>query len=416
MDLIQRLLEIYSKEGLAVLTEKIIGNILYYLGGILFIFLNKVNTTEPNILLLRLRRSKIEADQLSMLQTFVENTPEAKVYFAVWSKKKYLSDDHGYRELVDEYDINIVSVHRYQFVKALAEASIISFCHEKDFKLYRRIDNSKDKIYIRMYHGIGVKGNTPKSRLSPNSVFNLSILPEPRVDLRPVSSDLERYALAALHYRDVRAYDKIGYPRFDRIHELQSGNATPALPSKSREALDNNSNYKILYAPTHSTNKKIHNLPSFDLEKLEEFLRENNIELYIRMHTNEEGETIRELLEKKNVTYAGRSFSGSSVEILPYMDMMITDYSSIFMEFLPFDRPIIFIQDNDFMQSTGVKYDYNKYYPGKKVDTFDGLLKEITSTIETGDEYSNEREFVRESFDLNSPPNFNKKLKSYYSQ
>lgn len=399
--LAERVIKIYRDEGATILGEKILGNILYGPSFLFFILFNYYFETRSDVVLLRLRRSTIDADRLSLIESFAENNDISKIYLVVWSKHRYKKNNIIYQNIIEEYNIEIVRVHGFKFITALSTASIINYCHENDFRLHRLIDEDEKKTYIRTYHGIAVKGGIPKES-GPDS----SILPRPRVDLRPVSSDLELYSRAALEKRDSRNFDKIGYPRYDRIFELKKGHVSPALPTASKETLENNSSFKILYAPTQQTRRKIYSFPEFNPKELENVLLENDIELYVRMHTNEDGQAADELLELENVRYAGRSFSGSSVEILPYMDALITDYSSIYPEFLPFDRPIIFIQDDWFMEKNGIRYDYDKYYPGRKIKCFSEFINHIEQCARQGDEYQEDREFVQKCFNIDTPPKF----------
>jgi len=387
--------DLYATQGPDILLEKILGNIFYYPSVILFVFFNEIREADENTILLRLRQSTVDADRLSLIKSFSEENDDIKIYLAVWSKTIYEENSSVYQDIIDNYDVEIVSVHSLRFVIALAESSIVNFCHETDFLWHRRFDSCKERTYLRTYHGIVVKRNVTKKLHN-----QLPILPRPRVDLRPVSSDLELYARAALEKRDVKEFDKGGYPRFDRIYELKQGISEPALSKKSRKVLESSSKFKVLYAPTQGTKKKIHSLPGFDLEQLEEFLVKNDIELYIRMHTNEEKNISDKLIEKENIRHAGRSFSAASIEILPYMDTLITDYSSIYMEYLPFDKPLIFIPDEYLINKIGIRYNYDRYYPGKKVTSFDQLITHLETCSKNGDSYSDERNFVRKSFNI----------------
>jgi CDP-glycerol glycerophosphotransferase (TagB/SpsB family) len=69
--------------------------------------------------------------------------------------------------------------------------------------------------------------------------------------------------------------------------------------------------------------------------------------------------------------------------ILPFTDVLITDYSSVYTDFLMMNKEIIlFVFDyNDYVKGCCELKDYDKYYLGKKAYSFTQLL-DIISTGE----------------------------------
>ena len=83
--------------------------------------------------------------------------------------------------------------------------------------------------------------------------------------------------------------------------------------------------------------------------------------------------------------------------ILPYIDILLTDYSSIYHDFLLLDRPIYFIPYDytwykDFF---GFIYDYKKEKPGPEISTFSSFTKELQKSLNGIDKYSNKRKMLR---------------------
>jgi len=70
--------------------------------------------------------------------------------------------------------------------------------------------------------------------------------------------------------------------------------------------------------------------------------------------------------------------------ILPYIDCLITDYSSIYCDFLLLNKEVLlFPFDYDhYVKNNSELADYEKLYPGSKVYTFEDLLKTIKNRVD----------------------------------
>lgn len=91
----------------------------------------------------------------------------------------------------------------------------------------------------------------------------------------------------------------------------------------------------------------------------------------------------------------------NDVDIYPfliYTDYLITDYSSIFFDYLPLDKEIIFIpyDYSNYISHRELYFDYNEITPGKKHTSFEGFINELTSIDEL--DYSEDRERIRSLF------------------
>jgi CDP-glycerol glycerophosphotransferase (TagB/SpsB family) len=87
--------------------------------------------------------------------------------------------------------------------------------------------------------------------------------------------------------------------------------------------------------------------------------------------------------------------------VMGYADCMITDYSSIYMDYILLDRPIIFFPYDleHYLQKRGIQHDYNTITPGPKCLTqaeVQQALREIV--VDGGDSWRNSRETVRRDF------------------
>lgn len=91
----------------------------------------------------------------------------------------------------------------------------------------------------------------------------------------------------------------------------------------------------------------------------------------------------------------------NDVDIYPfliYTDYLITDYSSIFFDYLPLDKEIIFIPYDyqNYISHRELYFDYNDITPGKKFAAFDDFINELSSIDKL--DYSEDRERIRSLF------------------
>jgi len=78
--------------------------------------------------------------------------------------------------------------------------------------------------------------------------------------------------------------------------------------------------------------------------------------------------------------------------LLKYTDCLITDYSSIFIDFLLLDRPIIFFPYDlaDYNSNEGSYYKYNSITPGNMVENSSELKDVLRSIAGGNDKYEKE--------------------------
>ena len=65
------------------------------------------------------------------------------------------------------------------------------------------------------------------------------------------------------------------------------------------------------------------------------------------------------------------------MDYLNIFDVLITDYSSIYFDYMLLERPMIFLPYDlaEYEGTVGFTIDYNKYAPGDKPNTFEEFIK-----------------------------------------
>jgi len=157
-----------------------------------------------------------------------------------------------------------------------------------------------------------------------------------------------------------------------------------------------NENMKnILYAPTWRPNAKVKLFPfdDFIMNEFDDFLVKNNVNIFIRTHPGFEDEIGYGILDKPNIyLFSGKKYH----EIMDYLnlfDMLITDYSSIYFDYLLLDRPLIFLPyDYDSYNSEiGFAVSYQDFTPGYKPATMQDFMDAIYESFYKEDKHKQAR-------------------------
>lgn len=361
--------------------------------------------------------SSLGTGSLSLLAEAGDHPSISTVYLAVRDLNRLSDTIQQLQPRIGELNVSIsgVGIDNIHFVSTLTESSVLILCNQYDIPNYRLFSSRNKRDIIRIHHGIITKayGNLTTANLQKQSDRRRKTLQYPstqkfieniNIDAQSVESSVELFFRATAEGRSPTVFERYGYPRFDRIRKLLSEDRKPLLPDSTAKQLSDNTT-RILYAPTHKDNAyqtTLFPFPDFDLDKLRETLRRNEIELYVRMHSSEDqSEFYDRIVDEETLFPAGQEFSPSPIEILPFFDALITDYSSIYIDYLPVDKPILFVKDNheEFLAERGLAFEYEEYFPGRKIETFEAFLRHLSDCVDDGtDRYREDRAFVRRTF------------------
>ncbi len=188
-----------------------------------------------------------------------------------------------------------------------------------------------------------------------------------------------------------------GYPRNDRL--VRNGGETSGPPDKL-------ANKVILYAPTWRPEKaaSMFPFPDMDMEELERLLEEFDARLLLRGHYRDDL-ALREgnagkLGKKGRIMMANRDLVEDVQELLPQVDVLVSDYSGIWVDYLLLDRPMIFVPYDleEYAKSPGLMYDFNEVTPGPKVSDFQGFMAALRECLRSPARYQEERRQTRKMF------------------
>lgn len=235
----------------------------------------------------------------------------------------------------------------------------------------------KKRLIINLWHGVPLK---KIALLDPNlkkaaRIYFKKIFSENYTCILTTSHELIPLMARSFAVSE----DKIkvwGQPRNDGLFQKNDcreilGQLFPDLPEYTKT---------VLYAPTFRDYGQVQLFPfkDFDQEQLEAFLEEKNMLLFIRTHVAEQGSAAPYL--GKRIRFLGNGQAEDVTGILNIFDCLITDYSSIYIDYLLTDKPMIFLpyDRQQYLDGRGMNFDYDDVTPGPKPETFNDFLDALS--------------------------------------
>ncbi|WP_171052230.1 CDP-glycerol glycerophosphotransferase family protein [Vibrio sp. Hep-1b-8] len=152
-----------------------------------------------------------------------------------------------------------------------------------------------------------------------------------------------------------------------------------------------NSKFNVLYAPTWRNNSR-NFFEMFKLEEIKKFkdkLDKIGVSFTYRPHP---------LFDfpdeiKNTLNISTKECEPEICDFLSSYDLLVTDYSSISIDYLILDKPIIiFNYDYDIYSiDNGFCFDFEEYNPGEKVKDLDELYQSIFNNIKDKDKFKDNR-------------------------
>lgn len=148
-------------------------------------------------------------------------------------------------------------------------------------------------------------------------------------------------------------------------------------------------------------------IKNFDYKKFNQFLIDNEIIFISKVHHGEERTVTSKVKNRHldNMIFISNDDLDKAeldlYEILNAADMLITDYSSIYGDFLFMDKPTVFVNTDmeKYEEERGIILQpYDFWAAGPKVTNQDDLSKEILKCINDSNYYKKERNTIRDIF------------------
>lgn len=248
---------------------------------------------------------------------------------------------------------------------------------------------------VQLWHGKGFKKVVYASK---ESIGKFSKLKNPHLfakfDYAVASSEYTARMMGEVLHMSRDQVFVTGLPRNDVLFHKINGadiDAHPELLELFKNS--NNATRYILYAPTFRRYKQ-DPLGPIDLEIVNAYLAQHALQMVVSLHPK-----YARYSEQQSRQYSNIIFIKAGYDIYPYLskfETLITDYSSLFLEFVLLDKHCIFFTHDiqKYRETTGLYDDFEKLTPGPHVSSTQSLLSEL----ETKKAWSKKRIEVRNHF------------------
>ena len=292
-------------------------------------------------------------------------------------------DKDTYRQLLSQ-DIPVRYFYDIRNMLLLAKAKYVVCTHSHiGNDVYKFV--SKSKTLITLWHGIPLKkmGRIPKRKYRNH----MGMKSQP--DLFLVTSPNDAELFSDLYEIDRDKFFVASYPRVSNLISIAENKKV------------------VLYAPTFrdGMNQDYYDKHVFptkeELQVLNETLIKFDYQLFIKMHPYVQAD-FPDLTIFPNIKLIP---AFDDVQLyLAQADILITDYSSIYFDYLNLDREIIFfIPDYDWyheVSNRGLLYKYEDVTPGIKTTSWYEVKNNLVSIFSGSEkaDFSNDRKKILNSF------------------
>lgn len=254
----------------------------------------------------------------------------------------------------------------------------------------------KNTVFLDLGHGHPIKD--PGMVLNDRYLKDVYIQISKRVNYFAIVSSLkskEEYNVVPISKDHIYIGDYARNDVFDDP-ELRNGkNGVVASFKKGRKA--------IVYMPTHRSdgNKNMHMQDILPLDDIQKFCEDNNNVFIIKKHYYHRDET-EDLLKYPNILDITQIDDIDPQVLLYQADVLISDYSACYIDYMLLKRPLIFFQYdiNEFQNSERkLYYDFEKIDIAPVVYDKKTLIKVMKNVVSSEDVYlSNRMLFAKNNY------------------
>jgi len=268
----------------------------------------------------------------------------------------------------------------------------------------------KSTIKICLYHGMG-----PRSTNSVDGIMSrdpLDVLRKyHKFDYFNFTSKYTNTVVGRLQFLLPENKRVIfGLPRCDHLFSKDKVEESRINKNQLRElnyAIDESTKC-ILYSPTwrsdvNSISFPLSEINDFNIYTFDQWLKENNILFLISVHPHMEN--LEDFSDCTNIQYINHNPLIDINQLLPEMDLLITDYSSIATDYMLMDRPVIYVMpDYDYyLYDFGLLEDMRDNLPGLESKNMPDLQDHIVRSLQDPYEMqSGRKRYLKKYYDVDN--------------
>lgn len=298
-------------------------------------------------------------------------------------KYKIVVSINDYENYIKNAPENVTFIDNKQGIKVFMKAKYAFYCFGK-----YPIKPSKKQMVVNLWHGTPLKkiGNLEKGLENVDYNYFTKVL---------TSSTMYKPIMAKIFGCSESNVEVMGNPRNDELFKKNILWDT---------AIRRGSNRVILWLPTYREYNKeflVSVLKGDDLQQLNEFLKNINCRMIVKLHPLQTTVVKNSKLPYIDfITQDDLNKQGMTVyTLLRNSDGLITDYSSVYFDYMLLNRPIGFaIEDiEEYQNKRGFVFDNPKeYMPGAEIKNLYDIEKFISDIFNGIDEYKEQRAKVND--------------------
>ena len=281
----------------------------------------------------------------------------------------------------------------------LLTTGIFVFSHvPRDAHLTSR---NKNRKVLGLWHGVAFK-NIESQMISVSDTKMKLIKNNAKLyDLMVASSEADKKYIAKSFLVDESIIDIIGLPRYELLKSDYPFDDFLQLQKNRLSEIKSNMKL-VLYAPTfrEKTESAFDQVCDEEWIQLQSFLQKSDVILGLRPHSYDIKTSPVVTRKMKNIVWLSQEEFTESNLVLQFVDALIVDFSSIWIDFLLLDRPILgFAKDFEHYcnNERGFAYDFEETFPDKFAHNFDDFFTNLVQVI-GDDNQKKEYRFVKEKF------------------
>lgn len=302
-------------------------------------------------------------------------------------------------KMIEQYEVKLVSDQerdeQYYYYLITSKAVILTYPSAID----------PSQINIQLWHGFPLKGMSYMSK-SEGPGVEQNHLNWSKLDVIASYSQFYNTLMNACYGVSWKKYVVTGMPRNDFLFRSDGRKTLTSILKQ-----DFRGKKILFYMPTFrktifgdaNGRRDLHNLfgfENFNYLGFDRFLAEHGLHLIVKLHPLEESLVVNDIVEKKlqNITVLTEERLQAEnlefYETLNAADLLITDYSSVYFDYLLLDRPIIYVPVDleEYIETRGLLLEpYDAWTPGPKCLDQTRLEQEIIRNLTHPETHSQER-------------------------